>query len=250
MQRSSIIATVVAAGGILIAGSVASVAVINASATSSPEVGTVTLVADEEPVTESTGELVPDSVDVPPADQSTDVPTDLPSVESGALPSVPAVGGQSAPATRDGARDDDPDDEAAPARNPEPTASSKPRATKEAQPESSISADEARSLVLAEGKGVAVLGVSKATRGGLQTWAVRIERSNGEVLTGYVDRASGVVVDWVVNSGPTPAPQSTQNADDDDREEEYEDDSDDNSGKGSSEEADEDYDDDGEDDDD
>ena len=240
MQRSSIIATVVAAGGILVAGSVASVAVINASATNSPEATTVTLVADEEPVTESTGELVPDSVDVPPAE--------LAPVESSALPSVPAVGTES-PSARPTTRDDDPDDEAAPTRSPKPTASSKPRATKEAQQEPRVSESEARSLVLAEGKGVAVLSVSTAKRSGLSTWAVRIERSNGEVLTGYVDRASGVVVDWVVNSGPTPAPQPTQTADDDDREEEYEDDSDD-SNKGSSDEPDEDYDEDGEDDDD
>jgi len=241
MQRSSIIATVVAAGGILVAGSVASVAVINASATNSPEVTTVTLVADEEPAAESADDrTVEPTVEALP-------PAELPPVESSALPSVPAVG--SAPATRNSDRDDDPDDEAAPTRTPEPTASSKPRATKEAQPEASVSASQARSVVLAEGKGVAVVSVSKATRGGLQTWAVRIERSNGEVLTGYVDRASGVVVDWVVNSGPTPAPQPTQTADDDDREQEYEDDSDDNSGK-SSEEPDEDYDDDGEEDDD
>ena len=71
-----------------------------------------------------------------------------------------------------------------------------------------------------DAKGVAVLGVAKATRGGLQTWAVRIERSNGEVLTGYVDRASGVVMDWVVNSGPTPAAQTTPSASDDDRDDE------------------------------
>ena len=246
MQRSSIIATVVAAGGILVAGSVASVAVINASATNSPEVTTVTLVADEEPVDDETAA---ESAGDATAEQAVDAvpPAELPPVESSALPSVPAVG--SAPATRTSDRDDDPDAEAAPTRTPEPTASSKPRATKEARPEATVSEAQARSLVLAEGKGVAVVGVSKATRGGLQTWAVRIERSNGEVLTGYVDRASGVVVDWVVNSGPTPAPQPTQTADDDDREQEYEDDSDDSSGT-SSEEPDEDYDDDGEEDDD
>lgn len=247
MQRSSIIATVVAAGGILVAGSVASVAVINASSMSTPESTTVTLVSDDEPATESTGELTAETVEVP---------AELAPVESGALPSVPTVG--SAPAT--GTRDDDPaddpaddpDDDAAAVTATGPTASATPKPTKSARPASTVSSDRARAIVLDQGKGVAVLGVSKATRGGLQTWAVRIERSNGEVLTGYVDRASGVVMDWVVNSGPTPAPQPTQTADDDDRDEEYEDD---DSGKDDDEadeadEIDEDYDNDGEDDDD
>ena len=45
MQRSSVIATVVAAGGILIAGSVASVAVINAASSSPATSATVALVS-------------------------------------------------------------------------------------------------------------------------------------------------------------------------------------------------------------
>jgi hypothetical protein len=45
MQRSSIIATVVAAGGVLIAGSVASVAVINAASSSQSDSETIQLVA-------------------------------------------------------------------------------------------------------------------------------------------------------------------------------------------------------------
>lgn len=242
MQRSSIIATVVAAGGILVAGSVASVAVINASSMSTPESTTVTLVSDEEPVTESTGELTAETIEVP---------AELAPVESSALPSVPAVDTASGPATgtREDDPADDPDDDSAAVTATEPTASATPRPTKSAKPASTVSSDRARAIVLDEGKGVAVLGVSKATRGGLQTWAVRIERSNGEVLTGYVDRGSGVVVDWVVNSGPTPAPQPTQTADDDDREEEYEDDSDEDDDS-DDDDNDEDYDNDGEDDDD
>ena len=241
MQRSSIIATVVAAGGILVAGSVASVAVINASSMSTPESTTVTLVSDEEPATEPAGEPTPESVEVP---------AELAPVESSALPSVPAVESVPVTGTRDDDPADDPDDDSAAVTASEPTQSATPRPTKSAKTASTVSSERARAIVLAEGKGVAVVGVSKATRGGLQTWAVRIERSNGEVLTGYVDRASGVVVDWVVNSGPTPAPQPTQTADDDDRDDEYEDDDSGKDDHSDDDEHDEDYDNDGEDDDD
>ena len=250
MQRSSVIATVVAAGGILVAGSVASVAVINAAATNAPEATTVTLVAAEEPVADPVGDPVgepaTESSTAMPTDPSAEtVPAELEPVASEALPSIPAVKSPSAAPARESSRDDDSDDRSAPARTAKPSSSAKPSPSTSPKPAAGISADRARSIVLAEGKGVSVVSVSKDSRQGLATWAVRIARSNGEVLTGYVDRASGVVIDWVVNSGPTPAPQPTASHDDDD-DDDHGDDHDDSD----DDDHDEDYDNDGKDDDD
>ena len=82
MQRSSIIATVVAAGGILIAGSVASVAVINAASSSSPSSETVAMVAVTPAAIEPVVQPLPST--------STDA-TALPSIEPSALPALPSV---------------------------------------------------------------------------------------------------------------------------------------------------------------
>ena len=60
--------------------------------------------------------------------------------------------------------------------------------------------------MLKQGDGTSVVSVSKASRSGYSTWAVRITRANGEVITGYVDRESGVVVDWAVNQQPAAQP--------------------------------------------
>lgn len=251
MQRSSVIATVVATGGILIAGSVASVAVINAAATSSPEATTVTLVAAEEPVIDPVGDPVGDAVAVPPVDGTRDgVPAELAPVAAEPLPALPQVDQSTRPSRADDGearadnRDDSSDD--TPRASSTPKASDQPRATAAAQ-QAGITSAQARATVLDQGKGVSVVSVSKDSRQGLATWAVRITRSNGEVITGYVDRASGVVVDWVVNSGPTPAPQPTASYDDDD---DSHDDDDDDSHDDDDDDRDEDYDDDGKDDDD
>ncbi len=91
---------------------------------------------------------------------------------------------------------------------------------------------QARSIVLKQGDGVVGRQhVQGNSHQGYSTWAVRITRSNGEVLTGYVDRASGVVVDWTVNQkAPAPTPSSSASEDDDDDSSESDDD---NSGSGS-----------------
>jgi hypothetical protein len=70
--------------------------------------------------------------------------------------------------------------------------------------------------VLKQGDGIAVVGTSRQSHQGYSTWAVRIARANGEEITGYVDRASGVVVDWNVNKDATPAAQPTPSASGDD----------------------------------
>ncbi len=47
-----------------------------------------------------------------------------------------------------------------------------------------------------------VLSTVKTTRDGFKAWAVRVKRSDGSVVVGFVDIASGIIFDWTVQSGP------------------------------------------------
>lgn len=241
MQRSSIIATVVAAGGILIAGSVASVAVINAASSSEPDSETIQLVAAGSTATPSPEATVSIS-----AEQAAPV-AELPTMEASKLPEIPEVtqsnaqpAVQDAPATagtsvRKPSASKGSDDDSAPTRAAEPAAT--------------VSADQARSIVLKQGDGVSIVSTSKESHQGYSTWAIRITRSNGEVLTGYVDRASGVVVDWTVNQkAPATTPSPSATSDDDSASDDSSDDDsssgseDDHSGSGSDDSSDDDHD--------
>ena len=82
---------------------------------------------------------------------------------------------------------------------------------------SSISEATAESLVLAEVPGTLV-SVAKETRGGFPSYAVTVERVDGSTVTGYVDRADGVIHDWTQTAAPAPA---YNDDDDDDEEGEY-----------------------------
>ena len=215
MQRSSIIATVIAAGGILVAGSVASVAVINAASSSQPESQTLALVSTDgqstEPSTATPSTSTPDAPSAP-------TPSALPTLEAAALPVLPEVTEQPAvqQQTASNPKAAAGSGKAAPSKS-QPTA--KPASNDSAQPENTVSADQARSTVLKQGDGVTVVATSKDSHKGYDTWAVRITRANGEVLTGYVDRVSGVVIDWDVNqqapAASTPSASASDDSDDD-----------------------------------
>lgn len=90
-----------------------------------------------------------------------------------------------------------------------------------------ISRADAQSIVLAATKGT-VTSVEKVTRAGLAAFAVTVERSDGSIITGYVDTATGTAFDWVVNK-KAPAPAATYNDDDHDEDDdgEHEEDDDD-----------------------
>ena len=98
--------------------------------------------------------------------------------------------------------------------------------------------------MLSAGKGDKVISVSKENHQGVSTWAVRFSRSNGEVLTGYVNRENGVIIAWVVNQEAAAQPTPTASyADDDDSEDDKsddsaDDDSEDHSGSGSDDDSD------------
>jgi hypothetical protein len=55
----------------------------------------------------------------------------------------------------------------------------------------------ARDAVLAQTSG-SVLNVARMTHQGTPAWAVTIGRSDGSIVTGYVDTIGGVVFDWTV----------------------------------------------------
>ena len=59
-------------------------------------------------------------------------------------------------------------------------------------------------LVLAEVPGTLV-SVAKTTRGGFPSFAVTVMRADGSTVTGYVDRADGVIHDWTQTAAPAPA---------------------------------------------
>ena len=217
MQRGSVIAVVAAAAGILVAGSAASVAVINAANSGTSDVGepiVAASVAAIEPVSDSQEVVLPD----PTVD---DAP--LPKVIVPSPVGTPGAGSQ--PSTEQTT-------EARVTATPEPTPtatnaapSAKPTATPEV-----ISARQAKDAALAATPGT-VLGTSLIEHAGYDAYAVQIKRADGSVVTGFVEANSGVVFDWVVNqSAPTPTPTASYDDDDgydDDRDDDDDDDRDD-----------------------
>ncbi len=238
MHRSSIIATVVAAGAILVAGSVASVAVINAASSNAPLSETVALA---EPAGDAPPEVLATPSTSPVVAQSapTDSPTPLPSLSDEPLPALPKVttpsgGGQIAPAPRA-------EQKAQPTRKPtkKPAAkASTPKPSRSSSPSPSasaervadvqeISAERAVELVLNATNGGVVQQAEKEDHGGYDAWAVRVLRHDGSVVTGYVDRVGGVIYDWTTNKEapqPTSSNSGSNSGDDDDHDDDDDDD--------------------------
>lgn len=109
----------------------------------------------------------------------------------------------------------------------QPSANGKSATATAVATSATISRADAQSIVLAATKGK-VTSVQKVTRSGLAAFAVTVERSDGSVITGYVDVATGTAFDWVINK-KAPAPAATYNDDDHDEDDdrEYEEDDDD-----------------------
>ena len=224
MERSSIIATVVAAGGILIAGSVASAAVINATATSQPDGTTAQIVATSataEPFIETADASTSVELSEFSADDLPEIvvpEVDVPGINADTANEAPQVAAASPRST--------------PKPTPTPTTkpTSKPTAAKASAPASSatpeatapsarsISADKAVSIVLNATKGGVVQSAQSTTHAGFDSWAITVKRADGSIVIGYVDRATGVAFDWVVKQeapAPTPTPSQSSGYDDD-----------------------------------
>ena len=206
MQRRSAIAVAGAVTGILIAGSVASVAVINAASSSTT--------TDEVPIV-AASVIQPESVQIiepaPGIDQ-----TPLPAIVVPEPIEVTARASSEGSATSRSVQSQ-PEQSAAVATQPSTQESV------EAAPQV-ISAARARQAATAATPGT-VVATTRVERGGYDAFAVQIERKDGSVVTGYVEATSGVVFDWVVDK-KAPAPAATY-YDDDDHDDDHDDDDDD-----------------------
>ena len=201
-------------------------------------------------VTASAGELTPDTAEVPVADPTAAaVPTELPAIESKPLPAVPTVDDPPAAAQQPApvviAQPREASEQSAPKPSkessrkpqrkpsPKPSTTSTASATQEAVEVREISGQKAVDLVLQSTGGGVVKSLEKTTHAGYDAFAVRVLRHDGSVVTGFVERTSGVVFDWQVNQeAPTPSASSTSSSgqsdhDDDDHDDEHESESDD-----------------------
>ena len=227
MQRSSIIASVVAAGGVLIAGSAASVAVINAASSNPHQSEAVTVVAA---APSNSPSMIVEASESPGTDtdvavESTPIPVATPTLIAADLPELPEVPDVTstprtvvpkayvAPAptpTRTTSRGESSSTSAQsnkprkPARSASPSRTPSPSATAEEVEE--IAGDQARDIVLQATGGGVVKHVDKTTRGEYSAWAVQVLRHDGSIVTGYVEATTGVIFDWVVDQA-APAPQ-------------------------------------------
>lgn len=194
MNRNRTIATVAATTGIFAATVVAGISILQASVASDP-VSDLPVLTAQSVSTDPGAEL---SFTPAPLPELPTLTTTAPSTSS----AKPNADGKSAPATI-------------------------AATTSTAATTTTISRADAQSIVLAATKGK-VTSVEKVTRAGLAAFAVTVERSDGSVITGYVDEATGTAFDWVVNK-EAPAPAATYNDDDHDEDDdrEYEEDDDD-----------------------
>ena len=193
MQRRSAIAVAGAVTGVLIAGSVASVAVINA-ASSSTAAQDVPIVAASVAVPEFAPVIVPEA-----------------GAESAQLPEIvipETVISSGRPAS------ERPSSSAANVTVGDSTSVAGTAVQ-------TITARAARQAATAATPG-SVLDTSRVQRAGYDAYAVQIERADGSVVTGYVEATSGVVFDWVVDKkAPTPKATYQEYEDDDDHDDDH-----------------------------
>lgn len=181
MERSTIIASVIAGAGIIIAGSVAGTAAINAAASNDPDPTSSQLLA-------APAVIAP----VPVADLAP-----LPDFTTEPLPEIDEPGAVDQPAKADATTPD-----AAPAV------------------QAALPREQAVALVLAATGGGSTQDVRKVTRAGYEAWAVTVQRPDGSVVTGFVDRASANVFDWrVVQAAPVTVAYTDEDEDEDEGEE-------------------------------
>lgn len=185
MERSSIIAVVGTVAGVMVAGSVASVAVINAAAAGTTKPETVSLTALQQ------GQELLDL----PAVAADPMAIDVPAID------IPAAGATaSAVASSQGAN----------------------QSTTTLTTSQGISAKQARSAVR-QATGGSVISTSLGKHQGFDAYAVKVTRPDGSVVTGHVDSKTGVIFSWVVNK-EAPAPVATYADDDEYEGDEHEDD--------------------------
>lgn len=74
------------------------------------------------------------------------------------------------------------------------------------QPVPQITATDAQAIVLQSLGNGKILNTDSAKDNGYDVWKVKVQRQDGSVVTGYVEKTSGVIYNWEVNQ---PAPPRT-----------------------------------------
>lgn len=174
MNRGTMIASAAGAAGVLAATAFAGVAVYNAATVSSRADDAVVMAADLEPVVAEVSDLE----------------------SSSALPELPEV--PISPSPTEGA---------AAAVSPGGQEAAEAAESVESPAAPAITKARASRIALSEAPGE-VMGVSPGSRNGYRAWAVQIKRPDGSIVTGYVDRASGVAFDWVIDQSASAATYS------------------------------------------
>ncbi len=188
MNRGTIIALAAGVAGVLATSAFAGVAVYNAATVSSRADDSVVMAAVPQPVLADVSNLAPDQA--------------LPALPP--LPEVPA-----SPST--------PETTTAPSAGQQAGQATQSKASPAAP---ALTRAKASRIALSEASGE-VVGITARSRMGYQAWAVQIKRPDGSIVTGYVDRESGVAFDWVIDQ---PAPAATYDDDDDNGEDDEDED--------------------------
>ena len=230
MERRTAFTMIGATTGVLMCGSIAAVAIVNATA-STAHPPTEAIVADAGAVSPGlpdalpiaaagpsfvAGELpavvIPEPVQPLAAPQLTAPQLTAPRPAASRSAQAPVRSGRSGAAA------------ATPSASASATAS---RASSEpvAQPRS-LTIAEAKGIVLAQVSGD-VVSATATERGGYQAIAVTVQRADGSRVTGYVETSSGVVFDWVQTQAPAPAaaaakPAAGNSSHDDDDDDDHE----------------------------
>lgn len=153
MERKSIIAIVGAAAGVLVASSVAGVAVINAASASTTK---------------------PEAMVLTAAAQLQSAPVVLPELPVTQMPSAPKA-----------------------TSTPEVGGSTTLQSAAKIS-DNKIGAKAARAAVV-NASGGSVLKTSRVELDGFDAYGVQVARTDGSVVTGYVDSKSGVIFSWVID---------------------------------------------------
>ncbi len=213
MKRSSAIISVIAATGVTLTLSLATLAMIQTmSNPSSPtEVLTVAQPAVADPG--FTLEPLPGLPSIAEISVTTDSVAQAP-----AAPRPTARPTEQAKSTKPKSKPQSNTESASAA-----TTSSRP--SPEVQARGLITPDQAVAAVVSATPGK-VASVGTATRNGIAAYAVQLQRPDNSIVTGYVDQSSGVVFDWVVNQ-KAPAAADDDYGQSDDRDDDHGDDDDD-----------------------
>lgn len=206
MKRNSTIASVAAATGIVGATVIAAISLMQATVTNGSENETVMLAAP--------------SATVPTPTDLVFTPEPLPEIPviSGSAPTVPATSGS---ASKNAASSGSAPKVAviADSAAPSPSAPQSPVAST-----NQVTREFATKAVVNATEGT-VTSVEIVNRNGIDSFAVTVNRTDGSVVTGYVDRSTGDIYEWVVVKeapAPTPTP-AKQYVDDEYEEDDHED---------------------------